>query len=541
MSQRGVSRPMALARGDHGPQNGDGDGENDRRSGEEPQRHDEHGEADQEDEPDQEEHQEHQHMSVEDRRSMLHMHHQQTLWIYWTLPLLGVWMMLAPFNFGHLNETLWVEPSGGRGPWFADAPSLALTELRALLTTVSDVVSGALLLIFGWRSLRPNRPVSLWICCFVGIWLTFAPVVFWAPTAASYVNDSLVGMWLIALTVLIPGMPNMPMFMQHGPATPPGWSYNPSSWPQRWAMIVLGFLGFCVSRYLAMYQLGYSQTVWDPFFGFQGGSKQVLDSQMSHALPISDAGLGTISYTLEFLMGYMGSKARWRTMPWMVAFFGILVIPLGLTHIFLVISQPLLVHAWCTFCLLAALIMLPMIPLEVDEVVAMLQHFGQARKRGDRGGSSWAIFWKGGRPDGCTADESPKLVDLPSQPKAVLASSVWGMSASPPLLVCSGLGVAIMCLPSLFGVSIQTRAADIAHLGGALIVTVSVIALGEVVRLGRFLNMPLALAVALGPWFVDAPFAFKVVSSALGFLVLVGCRPRGPVRHSYGEWDQHIS
>jgi hypothetical protein len=27
-------------------------------------------------------------------------------------------------------------------------------------------------------------------------------------------------------------------------------------------------------------------------------------------------------------MGLMGSPARWRTMPWMVTFFGILVIPL---------------------------------------------------------------------------------------------------------------------------------------------------------------------------------------------------------------------
>ena len=44
-------------------------------------------------------------------------------------------------------------------------------------------------------------------------------------------------------------------------------------------------------------------------------------------------------------------------MPWMVTFFGILVVPLGLTHIVLVISQPVVVGAWCTFCLLAALIM----------------------------------------------------------------------------------------------------------------------------------------------------------------------------------------
>lgn len=71
----------------------------------------------------------------------------------------------------------------------------------------------------------------------------------------------------------------------------------------------------------------------------------------------------------------------------MVTMFGLLVIPLGLVHIFLVISQPVIVGYWCAFCLLAALIMLPMIPLEFDEVFAMFQHMKEAKSRGDRSGS----------------------------------------------------------------------------------------------------------------------------------------------------------
>ena len=73
-------------------------------------------------------------------------------------------------------------------------------------------------------------------------------------------------------------------------------------------------------------------------------------------------------------MGFMGAASRWRTMPWMVALFGILVVPLGLTHIALVMSQPAVVHHWSTLALLAAALMLPMITLTVDEVVAMGQH-----------------------------------------------------------------------------------------------------------------------------------------------------------------------
>jgi len=44
--------------------------------------------------------------------------------------------------------------------------------------TWSDVISGFLLVVFGWRMLTPNRPISGWICCFVGIWMTFAPLMF---------------------------------------------------------------------------------------------------------------------------------------------------------------------------------------------------------------------------------------------------------------------------------------------------------------------------------------------------------------------------
>jgi hypothetical protein len=88
--------------------------------------------------------------------------------------------------------------SGGRDVWLSLATRIALM-------TWSDLLSGLLLIIFGWRALTPNRPISLWICCGVGVWLNFAPVLFWAPTAVAYLNDTLVGAIVIALTVLIPG------------------------------------------------------------------------------------------------------------------------------------------------------------------------------------------------------------------------------------------------------------------------------------------------------------------------------------------------
>ena len=193
-------------------------------------------------------------------------------------------------------------------------------------------------------------------------------------------------------------------------------------------------------------------------------------------------------------------------------------------------------------CLLAALIMLPMIPLEADEVVAMFQHLKQAKARGDRGGSLWKIFWLGGQADGCTADErSPALVELPEKPRQIFMASIWGMSFPWMLTVSTVVGVLLMLAPTWFGVDIRTTAADISHLGGALIVTVSVVCMGEVLRTGRLLNVLLGLIVAIGPWLLeDVSTAFAVTNTVSGLVVAALAVPRGKLTESYGAWDKYI-
>jgi hypothetical protein len=472
------------------------------------------------------------------RDEVLVVHHRQTVWIPWTLILIGLWLVLSPVTFGYLNQDLWTVPSGGRGPWFSDAPR---TSLRAWLMVVSDLVAGALLVVLGWRALRPRRPVAWWAACFVGIWLVFAPVLFWAPTVTAFANDSIIGLLVIALTILIPGMPSMAAYMQHGPPTPPGWTYNPSSWSQRSILIALGFAGLVVSRYLAAFQLGYIDRVWDPFFGFESGTEPVLNSGMSHMWPISDAALGTVAYSLEFLMGYMGGRSRWRTMPWMVTIFGILVVPLGFSHIALVMSQPVVVHEWCTMCLLAAAIMLPMIPLEIDEVVAMAQHVRVARRRGDRDGSLWQIFWKGGRGDDSTPDErTPAIHELPERPGAVARAMVWGFSVPVSLVVAALAGVWLLAAPAVFGVDITSGAADVAHLGGAAITVIAVVSMGEVVRAFRWANIAAGAGVAALALLAGGGTGYVVTLVVTGLVVAAASVPRGPVRERYGDWDRFV-
>ncbi|WP_317130772.1 vitamin K epoxide reductase family protein [Algoriphagus aquimarinus] len=467
-------------------------------------------------------------MSAADRMKMLKDHHKQTLWVYWVIVLLGVWMIASPLTFDYGKNV--VSPAGGRSVW------LSLSDRIAAMYW-SDIISGILLIIFGWRSLKPNRPYSVWIICFIGIWISMAPFIFWAPTAIAYYNSTMVGALIIALSILIPGMPNMILFMKMGGNVPTGWSYNPSSWPQRSLMIGLAFIGWLASRYLGAFQLGYIDTVWDPFFG--EGTLNVLNSDMSHSWPISDAALGTLAYTLEFLMGFMGGTSRWRTMPWMVTFFGILVIPLGFVSIFLVISQPLAVGAWCAFCLFSAIVMLPMIPLQIDEVIAMWQHMVQRKQKGD---SLWKVFWKGGDALSTEMDQrSPELVTFVDNPWKVFKSSIWGMTAPWQLTISVIIGLWLMFSPTVFQMGIETSYANLNHLGGALVIVFAVVAMAEVLRSFRYFNVLLGLALAVMPWLLeDSGMSLTISSSLSGITIMALSFSKGKINETYGLWDKYV-
>ena len=172
--------------------------------------------------------------------------------------------------------------------------------------------------------------------------------------------------------------------------TPPGWSYNPSTWSERLPLIGLAVLGFAVAGYLALVQLGSIARAWEPFFG--RGSETILHSGVSRLLPVPDAALGAAGYLLDAVSGAVGGRERWRTMPWIVVVFGIAVGPLGAVSLLLVILQPVLFHAWCTLCLSSALISVLMIGPAMDELLASLQVLARERRAGR---SVWRAVWKG--------------------------------------------------------------------------------------------------------------------------------------------------
>jgi uncharacterized membrane protein len=432
------------------------------------------------------------------------MDHSPPAWPHFANMTLGLWLITSAFALGY--------------------PSPALQ--------VSDVASGTFVILFAALSLS-SRPFwrfwAPWVNALIGLWLLLAPLVLWAPTSAAYANDTLIGALVVVFAILAPGMPMAAgMSMEPGPDVPPGWSYNPSSWPQRAPIIALALVGFFLSRQMTAFQLGHVASLADPFFGI--GTERVLTSDVSRAFPIPDAGLGAVAYMIEFLMGFMGDKRRWRTMPWMVTFFGILVVPLGVVSITLIILQPLAVGAWCTPCLIAAAAMLVMIPLTLDEVVAMCQFLVQARREGQ---PFWRTFWLGGT-----------LRDLPAtgpvRPDVVSATAmVWGVATPWILLVSVGLGVWLMLTPSVLGTT--GAAADSNHLVGALIVTTTVIALADVGRAARFLNILFGAWVIAAPWILSgATPASRWSDAIVAALVILLSLRRGPVGERYGTWERFI-
>ncbi len=449
----------------------------------------------------------------DDEKKMLREHmgmmdrvRRDTLWAHFVNMALGVWLISSPFALGFRGE------SG---------------------MTISDIASGVLVIVFATLSLSRRFGWAQWANVFVGIWLLFAPLVFWTASPAAYVNDTLVGTLVIALAVLVPHMPGMSMVgMATGPDIPPGWDYSPSDWTQRLPIIVLAFVGFFLSRYMCAYQLGHIPAAWDPFF--VDGTETIITSELSKAWPVPDAGLGALSYMLEALSGIMGSRRRWRTMPWMVALFGFLVVPLGGVSIFFIVIQPIWIGTWCTLCLIAAAAMVIMIPYSLDEIVAMGQ-FLKERKRAGR--PLWNAFWHGDTMEGGKVDHSFEF-DLP--PRKFLRE-MWAGGVTLPwtLAICVALGVALMCTRLIFGTSGAMANSD--HLVGSLVIVIAVSACAEVGRALRFLIAPFGMWLIAAPWLLEGASTAAATASVITGIALIALSlPRGPVHSHYGAWDKLI-
>ena len=178
------------------------------------------------------------------------------------------------------------------------------------------------------------------------------------------------------------------------PLVPRPWSYNPSSWSQRFRIAILALVAALIALYLGLYQWRVVSSIWDPVFGI--GSQKVLDSEVSHEITswirLPDAILGAIAYLSDVIFAVAGSERRWQDRPWLVVLFGIDVIPLGIVSAVLVILQGIAVHYWCFLCLVTALISLILVVLAYDEVISSCIYLYETYKRSNFKTLWWA-FW----------------------------------------------------------------------------------------------------------------------------------------------------
>ncbi|KTC84083.1 vitamin K epoxide reductase family protein [Legionella brunensis] len=438
--------------------------------------------------------------------------HQQNLWAHFLNIAFGFWLITSPVTLGYVSYSLM---------W-------------------SDILSGTVLIFLALLSLSWRLAMARWGCAIIGLWVLFSPLIFWAPTAAAYLNDTLIGSLVIGFSVLVrPDIGVAPNALE-GPTIPLGWDYSPSSWVQRLPIIILAFVGFYISRYMAAYQLGHIEHVWDPFFighlpDAKNGTEEIITSSVSKAFPVPDAGLGAAVYILEILTGIIGGSNRWRTMPWLVLLFGIMIVPLGVVSITFIIIQPILLNTWCTLCLIAAIAMLIQVPYSFDELIATSVFLWRR--------------WKAGRPllrilfvgdsDEITKVTKEEAYPFEQPPRIVIRDMLSGGITLPwNLILCLLIGLWLMFTRITLGTEGSMANAD--HLIGSLVITITITALAETVRVLRVLNLFCAVALLITPFIYTATILATIASIVCGGLLFILSLPRGIIRSSYGAWDNII-
>lgn len=475
-------------------------------------------------------------MRAHDQMAMMDMDARKTRWTHFANIGLGLWLAASPLVFDAVTS----ETVSATVRAVTVERNLPPIDWRAGMLIASDIVSGLLIAVFGALSLSKRTAwFAQWANTALGLWLLFAPLLFWSPSAAQYQNDLMVGTLVIAFSVIVPMMPGMNMAGMMDPkVVPPGWTYCPSTGAQRLPIAAMGLIGLLIARMLTAYQLGHVGYAWEPFFAgnpvdVKNGTEEIITSAVSKAWPIPDAGLGAVSYTLEILMAVMGTRDRWRTMPWMVTFFGILVIPLGVVSIYFIIIQPIVIGTWSTPALIAALAMLIMIPFALDEVIAMGQFLYWSHCRGK---PLISTFFRGDAVDRGEEDATDALVS----PASIWADAKRGITLPWTLAVSIAIGGLLMLTRLAFDASGSMANSD--HLVGALVITVAIIATAEAARSLRFINALFGVWLVAAPWVLEgASPAGSFASVALGVALFALSLPRGHRSNEhYASWDRYI-
>jgi hypothetical protein len=168
--------------------------------------------------------------------------------------------------------------------------------------------------------------------------------------------------------------------IQRDTSVPPGWKHNPTSVRRRVLLAALAFTGLVVATYLTLFQIGVLDDVWDPFFD----ARAVLEL----TAPVPDALAGLGAYAAELVLLAVGGRDRWRSLPWSCLALGLVLACGAVISVALIVIQPVVAGAWCTLCLVSAVLSLALFALGIGEARAAWQHVTRARTRGVQWGDA---------------------------------------------------------------------------------------------------------------------------------------------------------
>lgn len=154
-----------------------------------------------------------------------------------------------------------------------------------------------------------------------------------------------------------------------------------------------------------------------------------------------------------------------------------------------------------------------------------------------RGQPFWRSFFKG---DALPGSGEDKQSGFDSDLGGTIKSATRGVTVPWTLVGSAAVGLWLMFSRLAFGT--EPPMADSDHLVGALIVTVAVMAMAEVARPLRFINVAFGLWLIASPWLLIGAAPLASGASVITGILLIGLSlPRGPrSKEHYGSWDRYV-
>jgi hypothetical protein len=214
-----------------------------------------------------------------------------------------------------------------------------------------------------------------------------------------------------------------------------------------------------------------------------------------------------------------------------------MIAPLGITSIFFIIIQPLVIGTWSTIALIGAAAVLIQIPYSLDELLATLQFL----RRRAKAGQNWlrVLFFGGTDETRATSNAEPIGDEFEQSPGGVIKHMLGGGVSLPwNLALAAIIGLSLLFTRITLGA--EGSLANAHHVIGSLVLTVVSIAAAEVARPVRYLNVPLGAVLMAAPFMFGAGMTSTVVSIFLGAALVVLSIRRGAIQERYGNWNRLI-